>query len=108
MEAAARQQVRTIDNTGIKELLYENLERPRRDNVASRCPTCANCTMVPHVLLHFSGRCNHKAVTKAPHVAHQDRIALVPVISRQPQRHDARSANHETQTSTNCLRNVGR
>jgi formate hydrogenlyase subunit 6/NADH:ubiquinone oxidoreductase subunit I len=46
VEAAARQQVRSIDNIGIKELLYENFEHPRWDNVASRCLTCANCTMV--------------------------------------------------------------
>ena len=44
--AAARQQVRSIDTTGIKELLYENFEHPRWDDVASRCLTCANCTMV--------------------------------------------------------------
>jgi sulfhydrogenase subunit beta (sulfur reductase) len=44
--AAARQQVRGIDTTGIKELLYENFDHPRWDNVASRCLTCANCTMV--------------------------------------------------------------
>ncbi len=29
VEAAARQQVRSIDTTGIKELLYENFEHPR-------------------------------------------------------------------------------
>lgn len=46
VEAAARQQVRSIDTTGIKELLYNNFEHPRWDNVASRCLTCANCTMV--------------------------------------------------------------
>ena len=46
VEGAARQQVRRIDTTGIKELLYENFEHPRWDNVASRCLTCANCTMV--------------------------------------------------------------
>jgi formate hydrogenlyase subunit 6/NADH:ubiquinone oxidoreductase subunit I len=46
VEAAARQQVRGIDTTGIKELLYENFEHPRWDEVASRCLTCANCTMV--------------------------------------------------------------
>ena len=46
VEAAARQQVRSIDTNGIKELLYENFEHPRWDNVASRCLTCANCTMV--------------------------------------------------------------
>jgi formate hydrogenlyase subunit 6/NADH:ubiquinone oxidoreductase subunit I len=46
VETAARQQVRNIDNTGIKELLYQNFEHPRWDNVAARCLTCANCTMV--------------------------------------------------------------
>ena len=46
VETAARQQVRSIDNAGIKELLYENFDHPRWDNVASRCLTCANCTMV--------------------------------------------------------------
>jgi formate hydrogenlyase subunit 6/NADH:ubiquinone oxidoreductase subunit I len=43
---AARQQVRHIDTSGIKELLYQNFEHPRWDNVAERCLTCANCTMV--------------------------------------------------------------
>ena len=37
---------RTMDTTGIKELLYRNYEHPRWDNVADRCLTCANCTMV--------------------------------------------------------------
>ena len=46
VEEATSQQVRSIDTTGIKELLYENFEHPRWDNVASRCLTCANCTMV--------------------------------------------------------------
>ncbi len=46
VNAAAHQQVRSIDTTGIKELLYENFEHPRWDDVASRCLTCANCTMV--------------------------------------------------------------
>ncbi len=44
--AAGREQVRSIDTIGIKELLYENFEHSRWDNVASRCLTCANCTMV--------------------------------------------------------------
>jgi ferredoxin len=42
----AEQMGRTIDTTNIKELLYRNLEHPRWDNVANRCLTCANCTMV--------------------------------------------------------------
>ena len=37
---------RTMETVGIKELLYANYEHPRWDNVASRCLTCANCTMV--------------------------------------------------------------
>jgi Fe-S-cluster-containing hydrogenase component 2 len=39
-------QVRNLDTTGIRELLYENFDHPRWDNVANRCLSCANCTMV--------------------------------------------------------------
>jgi ferredoxin len=39
-------QVRSMDTTGIRELLYENFDHPRWDNVANRCLSCANCTMV--------------------------------------------------------------
>ena len=46
VENAARQQVRSINNDGIKEVLYQNFEHPRWENVAGRCLTCANCTMV--------------------------------------------------------------
>ena len=46
VETAARQQVRSLDTTGIKDLLYQNFEHPQWDNVAARCLTCANCTMV--------------------------------------------------------------
>ncbi|MGH9679477.1 MAG: 4Fe-4S dicluster domain-containing protein, partial [Candidatus Acidiferrales bacterium] len=42
----ALQMGRTMDTIGIKELLYANLEHPRWDNVAARCLTCSNCTMV--------------------------------------------------------------
>jgi ferredoxin len=37
---------RSMDNDGIKELLYSNQEHPRWDDVAERCLTCANCTLV--------------------------------------------------------------
>ncbi|MCL5006292.1 MAG: 4Fe-4S dicluster domain-containing protein [Acidobacteria bacterium] len=37
---------RQMDTTNIKELLYQNYEHPRWDQVAGRCLTCANCTMV--------------------------------------------------------------
>jgi len=42
----AAQMGRTLDTTGIKELLYANLEHPRWDDVASRCLSCGNCTQV--------------------------------------------------------------
>ena len=35
-----------MDTTGIKDLLYRNYEHPRWDDVADRCLTCGNCTMV--------------------------------------------------------------
>lgn len=43
---AAGQMGRVMETADIKELLYRNYEHPRWDNVASRCLTCANCTMV--------------------------------------------------------------
>jgi sulfhydrogenase subunit beta (sulfur reductase) len=45
IDKAAGQMGRSMDTTGIKELLYANLEHPRWDDVAKRCLTCANCTM---------------------------------------------------------------
>jgi len=43
----ARSQIqRKMDTTGIRDLLYSNFDHPRWDNVAQRCLTCANCTMV--------------------------------------------------------------
>jgi ferredoxin len=42
----ARHMGRQLDTAGIKELLYRNLEHPRWDDVAARCLSCANCTMV--------------------------------------------------------------
>ena len=38
--------VRSVDTDGLKELLYRNPEHPIWDNVAERCLSCANCTMV--------------------------------------------------------------
>jgi ferredoxin len=43
---AAAQMGRTMDPAGLKELLYANLEHPRWDEVATRCLSCTNCTMV--------------------------------------------------------------
>ncbi|HUA71356.1 MAG TPA: 4Fe-4S dicluster domain-containing protein [Solirubrobacteraceae bacterium] len=42
----ASQMGRELDTAGIKELLYRNFEHPRWDEVAERCLTCGNCTMV--------------------------------------------------------------
>ena len=44
--AAARSGPRRSTPTGIKDLLYRNCEHPRWDEVADRCLTCGNCTMV--------------------------------------------------------------
>ena len=45
VEFAASRMGRNLDTTGIKELLYRNHDHPRWEDVASRCLTCANCTM---------------------------------------------------------------
>lgn len=37
---------RTMDTNGIRDLLLANLDHPRWDEVAERCLTCGNCTMV--------------------------------------------------------------
>ena len=37
---------RTLDTTGIHDLLLSNLEHPRWSEVAERCLACANCTLV--------------------------------------------------------------
>jgi ferredoxin len=44
--ATAAQMGRELDAGGIKELLYRNYEHPRWEEVADRCLTCGNCTMV--------------------------------------------------------------
>jgi ferredoxin len=46
VERAARQMGRHLDTAGIKELLYRNAEHPRWQEVAQRCLTCGNCTIV--------------------------------------------------------------
>lgn len=42
----ARHMGRFMKSDDVKELLYRNYEHPRWDDVASRCLTCTNCTMV--------------------------------------------------------------
>ncbi len=46
MAETARHMGRSLEMRGIKELLYRNGESPQWDNVAARCLSCANCTMV--------------------------------------------------------------
>src|SRR3990172_5969559 len=43
---AAAQMGRRLDTRDIKDLLYRNLEHPLWQEVAARCLTCGNCTMV--------------------------------------------------------------
>ena len=42
----ASQMGRHLETEGIKELLQSNMNHPRWDDVAERCLSCANCTMV--------------------------------------------------------------
>ena len=46
LASAAARMGRQLDTHGIRELLYENAEHPRWDDVASRCLACTNCTLV--------------------------------------------------------------
>ncbi len=46
IDAAAKAQVRSLDVKDIYALLFNNLDHPRWDDVASRCLSCANCVMV--------------------------------------------------------------
>jgi sulfhydrogenase subunit beta (sulfur reductase) len=43
---AAAHMGRSLDTDGLKDVLYRNHAHPRWDDVAARCLTCANCTMV--------------------------------------------------------------
>jgi len=46
LENAARHMGRAMATSGLKELLYRNIENPRWDALAERCLSCANCTLV--------------------------------------------------------------
>ena len=46
VEAAAGRMGRTMETFDIRDLLARNLEHPRWDDVAERCLTCGNCTLV--------------------------------------------------------------
>jgi CRP-like cAMP-binding protein len=45
-EKAIEKMGRTLDTTNLKDLLYNNYEHGRWDDVAERCLSCGNCTMV--------------------------------------------------------------
>jgi sulfhydrogenase subunit beta (sulfur reductase) len=45
-ERTAASMGRELDTNGLKELLYRSYDHPRWDEVAERCLTCGNCTMV--------------------------------------------------------------
>jgi ferredoxin len=46
VDAAADRMGRTMETLDLRDLLARNLEHPRWDEVASRCLTCGNCTLV--------------------------------------------------------------
>ena len=46
VQNAAEHMGRTLDTENLKEILYRNYEHPHWDEVAERCFTCGNCTLV--------------------------------------------------------------
>ena len=46
VEAAVQSQTRTLPSRNLRDLLFANLEHPRWDDVAARCLSCGNCTLV--------------------------------------------------------------
>ena len=53
-ERTAAQMTRSLPSADLRDLLYANMEHPRWDDVASRCLTCGNCTMVCPTCFCFS------------------------------------------------------
>ncbi len=45
-QQAVDQITKTMDAEGLRDLLLQNLDHPRWDEVATRCLSCTNCTMV--------------------------------------------------------------
>jgi sulfhydrogenase subunit beta (sulfur reductase) len=53
---AAGPRPRSLDTDGIRDLLFSNLDHPRWDEVATRCLSCTNCTLVcPTCFCHSVG-----------------------------------------------------
>ena len=46
VDSAAARMGRTMESAGLRDLLADRLEHPRWDDVAERCLTCGNCTLV--------------------------------------------------------------
>jgi len=46
LENAAHQQKRRLPSKNLKQILFDNLEHPRWEDVARRCLACGNCTSV--------------------------------------------------------------
>jgi len=46
VDLAVQQMGRTVDVRDVQRLLHNNLEHPRWDEVAARCLSCTNCTLV--------------------------------------------------------------
>jgi len=69
----AQSQTRRIDNEGIYELLFDNLDHPRWDDVAARCLSCANCVMVcPTCFCHRENEVPDMDGTSSDHVRQWD------------------------------------
>jgi sulfhydrogenase subunit beta (sulfur reductase) len=46
VEQAAAEQTRSLPGRNLRDALFANLQHPRWDEVAARCLSCGNCTMV--------------------------------------------------------------
>jgi len=46
IESAARSQTRALPSRNLRDILFNNLDHARWDNVADRCLSCGNCTSV--------------------------------------------------------------
>lgn len=46
LEEASRQMGRSLNTSNLKSIFYQHFEHPRWEEVAGRCLTCSNCTMV--------------------------------------------------------------
>jgi sulfhydrogenase subunit beta (sulfur reductase) len=53
-EATAAAMGRAMPELDLRDLLYDNLDHPRWDDVAARCLACGNCTMVCPTCFCFS------------------------------------------------------